>query len=256
MLTFRRLGEGILDTIFPRHCLLCTARIRERGDTLICEQCWKKIPLIHAPYCPRCGLPFASPAALCASPEHQCASCRHHPPPFEVARAVGRYEGVLRELIHLFKYQRRLRLGKALVALMDQHWGERFPDRQFDYLVPVPLHHRRLREREFNQAQVLAEGLGRLRDIPVLTTLLAKRCWTRSQVELSGQERRENVRDTFILQRAERIHDKSLLLIDDVFTTGATASEAARVLTAGGAARVAVYTVARVVERSHGFRHQ
>jgi ComF family protein len=170
------------------------------------------------------------------------------PPPFHAARAVGQYKGVLREAIHAFKYRKKLRVGKSLVVLMAQYWTDRFPEQTFDYLIPIPLHPRRLRDREFNQAQVLAEGLGRLRHIPVLSSVLVKSRWTRSQVELSGKERRENVKGTFLLKDPARIQDKSILLIDDVFTTGATVTEAAKILYAGGASQVAVYTLARVID--------
>lgn len=244
-----RVWEQLLDTIFPRHCLSCKERITERGSTWVCSQCWAQIPLIRPPYCVCCGLPFPSPIATLYSPEHRCTVCRKQPPLFLTARAVGRYEGVLREIIHAFKYQKRLRLSSLLATLMHQHWPEGFAENGFDYLVPIPLHPRRLREREFNQAQVLAEGLGRLRNIPVLSFVLEKYRWTRSQVELSGHERRKNIEGTFRLRTAQGIQEKRILLIDDVYTTGATVMEAAKVLKDGGASQVAVYTLARVVDR-------
>jgi ComF family protein len=244
--TVRGLGSRLVDVILPRHCYSCGQPIAPDEPGTFCDACWNLIRLIKPPYCPCCGRPFRSPVALTYSPEYRCGACRNRPPPFDHARAIGRYEGPLRQAIHLLKYRGKLHLKRPLLQLALAHFGEHFPDTAFDVIIPVPLHRNRLMQREFNQGAVLARGLARYLNIAVLERLLVRVRWTRPQVELSGDERRRNVKNAFAVTDATSIAGKIVLLVDDVFTTGATLGEAARTLKGAGAIQVDGFALARV----------
>jgi ComF family protein len=243
----RSIGSRLVDVILPQHCYHCGRPVASAGRRGFCDGCWRLIRLITPPYCPCCGEPFRSPVALMGSPDFRCGACRAEPPPFDHARAVGRYDGPLREAIHQLKYRGRLHLVQPLLALALEHFDAHFPGMVFDAIIPVPLHRERLMQREFNQATLLATGLARHLQAPVLERLLVRIRATRPQVELSGRERRQNVRRAFAVPHAGVLEGKRVLVVDDVFTTGATLGEAARTLKAAGAGWVDVFALARVV---------
>jgi ComF family protein len=217
------------------------------GQGCFCDDCWRMIRLITPPYCPCCGEPFRSPMALTSSPEYRCGACRAQPPHFDHARAIGRYEGPLRQAIHQFKYRGKLHLKRPLLRLALEHFDTHFPATAFDAIIPAPLHRERLMQREFNQATVLAKGLARYLHVPMLEQLLVRVRSTRPQVELSGRERRQNVKQAFAVTDAATLEDKQVLVVDDVFTTGATLGEIARTIKVAGARQVDVFALARVV---------
>jgi ComF family protein len=160
---------------------------------------------------------------------------------------VGRYEGPLRQAIHQLKYRGKLQLRKPLLDLAMAHFDDHFPDSVFDAIIPVPLHRERLMQREFNQATMFAKGLARHLHTPVVERWLVRVRSTRPQVELSGSERRQNVRRAFMVTPAAALEGKRVLVVDDVFTTGATLGEIARTLKVAGAMQVDVFALARVV---------
>jgi ComF family protein len=166
-----------------------------------------------------------------------------------MSRALGTYEGPLREAIHRWKYE-----GKIYITPLFGEWmARRFVDHWridlFDLVIPVPLHTQRLRERGFNQALLLAQDLGRRLGIPIGKRVLEKRKSTAPQVSLSGAEREKGVRGAFVLRNEGEVEKKGILLVDDVYTTGATVNECAKVLLDGGARRVDVFTLAHAVLR-------
>jgi ComF family protein len=244
----RGFGSYLVDVILPRHCHHCGQPIASEGRESFCDTCWSSIRLIKPPYCPRCGQPFRSPLALAYSPEHQCGTCRAQPPPFDHARAIGHYEGPLRQAIHLLKYRGKLHLKQPLLQLAVEHFDAHFPGTSFDAIIPVPLHRERLMQREFNQAAVLAQGLACHLHVPVLEQLLVRVRLTRPQVELSGSERRQNVKQAFAVTNSAALKGKLVLAVDDVLTTGATLAEVARTLKVAGAKQVDVFALARVVK--------
>jgi ComF family protein len=246
--SLQRIGGRLIDVILPRHCYHCGQPIASEGQGSFCEVCWGLIRLITPPYCPCCGQPFRSPVALTYSPEYRCGVCRAAPPPFDHARAVGRYEGPLRQAIHLLKYRGKLQVKRPLLRLALEHFEIHFPAPVFDAIIPVPLHRERLMQREFNQATVLANGIARHLEVPMLERQLVRVRSTRPQVELSGRERRQNVRRAFAVTNAAALEDKVLLVVDDVLTTGATLGEVAKTLKAAGARQVDVFALARVVQ--------
>jgi len=184
-------------------------------------------------------------------PDHLCHRCHTQPPAFRQARAWAFYQTnnsmpqPLSEAIQHFKYHRRLSTGKMLAELGAS--CNPFADQQYDVIVPVPLHLKRLRWRGFNQSLLLAQAIGQKRQITVDPFLLERIRPTVPQIQLSEKERRSNVRGAFSVNDSHCVQDQSLLLIDDVYTSGATVNECARVLCQNGAAAVDVFTLARAV---------
>jgi ComF family protein len=230
--------QATLDFFLPSFCLFCQAPLTPGSECLVCEQCLGEIDLIPQPCCSCCGAPFRGAVGL----EHLCQECLTHPPPFIRARAVAFYDGRVLQAIHRLKYQRQLIYGKFLAQLLTAS-----PARQWvaaaDLLVPVPLHPRRLRWRGFNQALLLAQAFP---DIPLGRDVLVRRRPTLPQLKLSPEERRTNVKGAFLVPEPLAVAGKTILLVDDVYTTGATAKECAQALNRAGASQVEVLTVARV----------
>jgi ComF family protein len=197
---------------------------------------------IDAPFCQQCGDPY--PGLAEDSAAFTCAHCSERKWHFEWARAAYRTEGQVHEAVIGFKYRDQYyhqgRLIGWLVEAFDRHAREN----EWDALVPVPLYHRRRRERGFNQAREIAEGLAAKRKVQVLECLYRYR-ETLSQARLDRTARWENMAGAFQMKRGFDVKGKNLLLIDDVFTTGATVNACAQVLAKAGAGRLAVLTVAR-----------
>jgi ComF family protein len=204
---------------------------------------------IGPPWCACCGLPFVTfagpgpPAAAPGGPAGFCGACAGAPPPWDYARAAAQYVDPLRMALGAFKFDGQRALARPLADLLVEQCGAGLPS-DVDALVPVPLGRARERERGFNQAALLAERLGRALGLPVRGWLGRTRP-TRPQSELGAAERRGNVRNAFSARSA--VTGRHVVVVDDVLTTGATASECARVLRQAGARAVGVLTVARVV---------
>jgi ComF family protein len=234
----------VLDFILPTSCSFCRSPVGDSGIPYFCSACWADLAPVPGPVCPTCGRPFESPEALSQSPTHQCSGCRLSPPVFDQAISVGQFEGPLREAIHQFKYRPCRSLGRPL--------GEWMVDRikvltNIDVIVPVPLHATRLRQRGFNQSLLLAHRMSERLGVPLSCDNLFRVRPTRPQVELTGNERIVNVAGAFALRRPFEIEAKSIVLIDDVFTTGATMNECSSVLRTAGAAQVTAFTLARAL---------
>jgi ComF family protein len=239
-----RFIRQILDFILPTSCSFCNDRIGDSRFPFICSTCWSDFALLQGPLCPQCGRPFDSPEALSSSPEHVCLACRRSPPLFDQALSVGYFEGSLREAVHQFKYRPCRSLGKPLGDWMATN--VRLVS-NIDIIMPVPLHAKRLRQRGFNQALLLAHRLSEIHGIPCSCDNLYRSRPTRPQVELTGAERIRNVTGAFTLRKAGDILNRSVVLVDDVFTTGATMNECASVLKKAGAAQVSGLTLARAL---------
>jgi ComF family protein len=237
---FRR----ILDIILPTSCSFCNGRVGDFNIPFFCTTCWSDFTPIQGPLCPRCGRPFDSPEALSSSPEHMCLACRRKPPLFDQALSVGYFEGSLREAVHQFKYRPCRSLGRPLGEWMatNVHLVS-----DIDIIMPVPLHAKRLRQRGFNQALLLAHRMSEAHHIPCSCDNLYRSRPTRPQVELTGVERVQNVAGAFALRKPGEVVDRSVVLVDDVFTTGATMNECALVLKQAGAAQVTAFTLARAL---------
>lgn len=252
-MTERDLWEACLRLLFPVPCLLCTGPLAAGAAASVCGPCWEALPRLPAACCSACGRPLPPGAAEPAGPggaddpPPTCGACQRRSPPYTLARAALPYGevGPVRALVLAFKHGRRRALAAPLARLMHAEAPGRVDLGAFEALVPVPLHWRRRWERGFNQAAALAEGLARAAGRRVLRRALVRVRRTRPQAG-DAAARRENVRGAFAVPRPAAVEGRRLLLIDDVFTTGATAAECARVLRRAGAAAVGVYTLARV----------
>lgn len=240
------LTAGLVDLLLPPRCPACASVVGP--SQLFCAVCEVGLLEPHDP-CPRCG----EPEAL-----ELCARCQQDTPSFAALRAALLYGGPLADALLRFKYQGRSELARPLAALLTTSplvarasWPA-----EIDVLVPVPLHARRLRERGYNQAALLARPLARLLRRPLACRLLERQRETRTQASLGLAERRENVQGAFVVRAPARplLSARRVLLVDDVATSGATAEACARALLAGGASRVHVLVLARAVAQSRSSR--
>lgn len=208
----------------------------------LCTACWSKIDLIAPPFCRICG------RGLPAQTQDQaflCIDCQRSSYFFQATRSVCVYDGIIKDCIHLFKYQGRLSLAGPLGALL-VGFAHRYLDmKNIDLILAVPLHRRKIRQRQFNQALVLAKSLARAFGKEIDSRSLVKVKGGAAQVSLSRAERLQNVKGAFQVRYGNRLRGKNALLIDDVFTTGATVNECARMLKEAGAGSVQVLTLAR-----------
>ncbi len=239
--SIRRLGRIALDSVLPPRCLACGAVVA--GEGALCPPCWGRLAFIGLPHCACCGLPFAFEVAA----DSLCGECLRAEPSFDRARSALRYDDASRALVLAFKHGDGTHAAPAFARWMVQAAGEMLRDA--DLVVPVPLHRWRLFRRRYNQAALLARSLAVQAGKPVAAGLLLRRRRTPSQGGLSRTGRIANVRGAFAVSDKEstRLRDRSVLLVDDVMTTGATVGECARILRRAGAARVDVATLARVV---------
>lgn len=233
---------GLLDPLcslfFPSHCAGCGVAVPEGSD--VCGTCEESIEKIRPPRCDVCSQPYAGDV-----PVFTCPNCRDEAFHFDCAIAVVRSRGPVREMIHRLKYGKEIWLGRVLAAWMEQGLDDpRLAGWTPDALVPVPLHPRRLREREFNQAEILCHELSRKCGIPVFAPL-ARRRYTTTQTQLDRKNRRQNLRDAFVLGKNRDVTNMHLLLVDDVLTTGSTLDACAAVLLEAGARSVCALTAAR-----------
>jgi len=231
LLSLRRLGESALDLLFPARCAACD----EPGESPFCALCAETL-VMASPGCPVCGAP-QDESLLPALKPRRCPHCRARPPPFAFAAAPCLHGGALAEAIHRLKYEGREDLGAALAVLF-----EACPLPKSDLLAPIPLHPRRLRQRGYDQAALLAAGAARRFGLPLRRLLLRVR-ETGQQVGRDRTSRERAVRGAFVA--AAEVTGARICLIDDVLTTGATASAAAAALLDAGAAQVEVRTLAR-----------
>ncbi len=248
---FQGIADSLFAVVFPTPCSLCARELSEAGGLDICRSCWASLEPWRGAICARCGLPFASERALDSSLE-LCSLCRQEDDGFDRARSYGLYTGKLRAAILQLKFRRRERLGARLGALLASTWVSLEDSREPAVVVPVPLHNSRLRERGFNQAELLARGLcaglqttRQSAGAGIETRCLRRTRATRPQTGLSVRARRENVRGVFDVTRPERVRGRAVVLVDDVMTTGATLSACAATLKRAGAARVLALTLAR-----------
>lgn len=236
----RKIGNALLDLALPPRCHLCRCFIPAAGPLHLCPACYDKLPQLASPCCSICGQPFDG-----AGDDHPCGACLQQPPPWEAARAALLYEGGSRDLIHAFKYRHRFHLRRPLALLTAELLNDFAIASKADLLAPVPLHPRRLRQRGFNQSLLLAELLATQWQLPLHRQLLLRTRYTTSQTELSAEQRASNLRGAFSVAGQSLVKEKRVLLVDDVFTTGATLAECSRCLLQAGAAAVLCVTVAR-----------
>lgn len=244
-LVVRLIPAVLADIMMPPLCLACRAPLL--AHDALCPNCWSGVEFIRPPLCDRLGLPmpFDTGGVMIS------AAAAADPPPYDRARAVARFSGVMRDLVHDLKFRdrhdaRRL-FGRWLVEAGRDFLGDA------DVAVPVPLGRWRLLRRRFNQAAILAEDVARLAKLDYEPLALVRARATEAQVGLSRRQRLDNVRGAFAVppESRHRIAGRRIVLIDDVITTGATVGAAAKVLKKAGAARVDVLALALVTDVGH-----
>jgi ComF family protein len=238
MKTFHSLFSASLDLLFPPSCPYCKKDIRN-STQLLCRECFERLKFIKTPYCSCCGRVFPG-----NEENHLCGACLKPSWKFDKVRSLFAYEEIIAGLIHNLKYS-----GK-MTGLETFKWlsGQSAVLNDFatpDFIIPVPLHVKRLRKRGFNQALVLARSLFPEEKEKIRYNILVRATDTPSQTGLSGKKRRKNLKNAFIIEKASEITGKNILLLDDVFTTGSTANECAKALKAAGCKKVEVLTICR-----------
>jgi ComF family protein len=234
----KQFGASLLEFFLPRMCLFCGVPVGEGAAVAVCPECEAQITWVASPLCACCGMMFAERDG----PDHLCGECQGDPPPFARARAAAIYDGPVTRAITGFKFSRQM----AFLPVM-QHWLKRPLCLEMaaaaDLLAPVPLHPKRIKHRGFNQALLLAQVFPQT---PVDREAVVRTRHTPPQVGLKPKERRDNVKGAFSVPDPALVKGKHVLLVDDLYTTGATVKECAKVLRKAGASRVEVLTVARV----------
>ena len=238
----RLLLKGLKDLVYPDCCAACGNKIIPGAEKkLICASCWDKIEMNLPPFCLSCGRHLEGlniGKNICTG----CLKIKFH---FDRAFSPCKYSGTIKKLIHDFKYSGNDYLGHTLGEMMNSFIREyNLPLQDLDFIIPVPLHKSRMREREFNQAQILSGQIAERFDKKVLPQVLTRHKATKSQTELTPEERRLNLENSFCVTRPELIKEKDLLLVDDVLTTGATSNQAAKSLKESGARRIILLTLA------------
>ena len=226
-----------LGFFYPEICRLCESERATARDGFVCGRCWSQVRFIKPPFCGRCGLPFAGD--LTAS--FECTNCRELELPFRYARSAVVARGVVLEAIHRFKYRRQLWFETFLAGLFLREAVPALRGQDWQLIVPVPLHPVKHREREFNQAERLAGHLATALKTPLNAELLRRVTSTRTQTLLTREQRAANMRGAFAIRPGQGLDGARVVLVDDVFTTGACA----HALLAAGAGDVCVWTVAR-----------
>ncbi len=260
-----RVAESLFSVLFPSDCRLCGEPLLNISRLPVCPDCLAGVLPVRGKMCSICGERVLSAYAE-TDPEglRRCPVCRRIDRPFERAVAYGSYEGGLRELIHLLKYSGMRPAAQVLGRMLAEALASLEPD--FDHamfergmydqqpilVVSVPLYKSKRRQREFNQAELIARAALKAYPVPerlqLALDLLLRTRDTHSQIGLTGHQRRENLRGAFAVPRAAEVTGRDVLLVDDVYTTGTTATECARVLRRAGARQVWVATVARTLK--------
>ncbi len=234
-----KLIKTFIDFVLPPRCLLCGKVIQT--DDCLCSECFNKINFISKPYCIHCGIPLSNDNLS----DLYCVSCLEHKSPFRLCRSAIKYDDFSKKLILDFKFsdclENRYLLSRWLFIAGADIFNEKI-----DMIIPVPLHYSRLFKRKYNQSAILSAELSKLSNVPADFKSLRKIRQTLPQIKCDSKERSKNVRNAFDVVHPENIKDKRILLVDDVYTTGSTLTECAKVLKKSGAKSVDALTVARV----------
>lgn len=237
----RGLGNGFLQFLFPPICLACGTALEDNNS--LCAACWVGFNPITAPYCPVLGIPFETQSLG----ESVSVLAIANPPDFDMSRSAVRYNDIAKVLTSKIKYGDRLELAPFIARFMHKAGADLFTENTV--LIPVPLHYSRFLQRRYNQSAVLAREVGRLANLPLEYNLVYRSKKTAQQVGLSASQRRRNIEGAFTVRNnfLEKLAGRSIIIIDDVYTTGVTCNTLARTLKRAGATNISVLTFARVL---------
>jgi ComF family protein len=223
--------------------MYCNRNLNDTNEQHLCKDCTKQIPCIHAACCPRCGATLGP--YITATPQEGCSACRGKSFYFDTLTFITYYNGVIKTLIHKFKYAKHKFLHHTLVNIVttDDKLSEVVP--HIDIIVPIPLHWLKKMHRGFNQSELLSAGIHKYTGKPLYTNNLRRIKNTVSQTQLSKTQRKANIQNAFFVNNPRMFKGKNILLVDDVLTTGVTASECSKKLKNAGAASVHVFILAK-----------
>lgn len=242
-MAFSEYLAAFVNLFYPMHCFGCRKSLHNEESQYICKGCWSEIGYITGTRCARCGTGLGDYAV---TSKEGCVECRSQRFRFDSAFCVAYYEGVIKELIHQFKYRQQESLAEPLAKLLVQYAREiDLHSNNIDMAVAVPLHRSKRAERGFNQAELLVRNVGRSLNIDICAGGLKRVRNTPSQTRQPYYRRAENVRGAFLARNPAKFRGKDILLVDDVLTSGLTASECAKALKDAGARKVYVLTVAK-----------
>ncbi|WP_051305705.1 ComF family protein [Desulfogranum mediterraneum] len=234
--------EALQDLLFPPYCLGCQRRLDHSRPPLLCADCCQALSFITPPYCLGCGLPFAGGSS------HLCGLCLQHHYAFDRACSALAYTPPVSSLLLALKFSGQTTVVATLAALVRES-GACTLLHPPDLILPVPLHRLRLRERGFNQAMLLSRHCFPQWRNRIAPELLQRVRATRPQSQLSGRQRRSNLKGSFQLKSSSALRGKHLLLVDDVFTSGSTVNECAKTLRRAKPAAIEVFTLSRSLDK-------
>jgi competence protein ComFC len=237
----KSLADAGLSFFYPPVCQVCAVQRANADEGYVCRECWSAVRFITPPFCDRCGLPYQGEITTA----FQCSNCVEIDLHFRSARSAVIANKLLLQVIHDYKYRRALWFEPFLADLLIRQAEPILRQEHWNWIVPVPLHPLKKREREFNQAERLAVCLSRVTKIPVKKDLIRRVEATRTQTMLSRQQRAQNVHRAFAVHPKQKLNGEKIILLDDVLTTGATTNACARSLRQAGAGEICVWTVAR-----------
>ncbi len=235
--------DTFCDSMFPQSCIYCEGA-RIDGGNFLCGDCREAIQFLTEALCHTCGAP-ADISYDFPREDFQCGLCRKKPFVFDRARSLGRYDTVLKELIHFFKYRPQRGVVSEISSLLDRYFPYRGDELKGFWVLPVPLYKNKLQERQFDQAHLIADLIAKRFDLPMGREWLIKNRDTGPQAKKNKTERVKNVKGAFSVMDKNILVGKDLILVDDVFTTGATVNEASKMLKRSNCGRVFVFTLAR-----------
>lgn len=235
----RDIFETAVVFLYPAECRVCEEFLGVTSVPYICNDCWQDIQFLEPPWCDICGTPGVNGL---------CDPCAISPPRYGKLRSIAFYQTTLQEAIHLFKFEKKKVLTQHLIRLINARMPIDCSMAAYDFVLPIPIHKKRLRERGFNQATLLANAIAGAEGVPVLTDTLVRHRHTVAQSSLDREARQQNIIGAFGIRNPDLIRGKRLLIIDDVFTTGATIREAVSELWTADPVEIDVLTVARTLE--------
>lgn len=235
----REMLETAIVFLYPAKCRVCDGFLAVAAIPYICTDCWQDMQFLEPPWCDICGTPEVN---------GRCDACATAPPRYGKLRTIAFYHTTLQQAIHLFKFEKKKVLAHHLIQLINAHIPSDCDIAEYDFVLPIPIHKKRLRERGFNQAALLADGIAKAENIPVLVDTLVRKRHTVAQSSLDSAARQQNIIGAFEVRNPDIISGKRLLVIDDVFTTGATMREAVSELWTADPAEIDVLTLARTLD--------
>ncbi len=234
----QQLFETAITFLFPAQCKVCEKNIGLESIPYLCNGCWDSLEIVTPPWCEICGI---------QNVDGVCDVCATAPPRYGKLRTVAFYDAILQRIIHLYKFEKRRSLAKHLSDMMVNHIPNDCNLKEYDYILPIPIHKNRLRERGFNQSTLIAQGISNEIGIDICTDAIVRSRNTSPQSSLTRDARQTNVVGAFGIKNRNLIRGKRILILDDVFTTGATVNEAVNMLWNEDPIEIDVLTLARTV---------